>query len=57
MGASHGYVVEVAHDYQTAVKKYIVDDFGIKKSFDTCHGNVSHLHTLTMSFVFAGRYQ
>ena len=31
-------VVEVAHDYQPAVKKYIVDDLGMVNSFDTWHG-------------------
>ena len=31
-------VVEIAHDYQAQVQKYIVNELGLINSYDTWHG-------------------
>lgn len=31
-------MVEVAHDYQVQVKKYVCDELKLRNSFDTWHG-------------------
>ena len=35
-------VTEVAHDYQVSVKKYMTEDLGIIKSYDTWHGKYKY---------------
>ena len=43
-------VVEVAHDHQTQVMKYITDDLKLINSYDTWHGKVEHLQRLRYLF-------
>ena len=33
-------MVEVAHDYQPQVQKYVVDELGLVNSYDTWHGKM-----------------
>ena len=35
-------ITEVAHDYQTTIKKYVCEDLGMVNSFDTWHGAVQY---------------
>ena len=44
-------VVEVAHDCQPSVKKYIVDDSGMVNSFDTWHGKITHTYFVSVSII------
>lgn len=37
-------VVEIAHDYQAQVQKYIVDELGLINSYDTWHGKYKAQH-------------
>ncbi len=36
-------VVEVAHDMQHQVSRYVTSDLGLKNSFDTWHGSTLHV--------------
>ena len=46
-------VVEVAHDHQKLVMKYITDDLKLINSYDRWHGKVEHLHTVqTFRYLF-----
>ena len=41
-------VVEVAHDYQPQVQKYVVDELGLLNSFDTRHGKADNIICTTV---------
>ncbi len=39
-------IVEVAHDNQSVVKKYVTDDLNLTNSYDTWHGKCVECHVL-----------
>ena len=49
-------VVEVAHDYQAQVQKYVVDELKLLNSYDTWHGKTA-IHCTAVTETFTIRHQ